>query len=84
MGIPTDVINARRSLVTRILVKRFLYRHPKAWGGAYLAAGCVHVFLGLIMSAYGYRWAPALIAAGALELRVAYELISALADSREQ
>ena len=84
MGIPTEVINARRSLVTRILVKRFLYRHPKAWGGAYLTAGCVHVFLGLIMSAYGYRWAPALIAVGCLELWVAYQLISALADSRKR
>jgi len=84
MGIPTEVINARQSLITRMLVKRFLYRHPKAWGGMYLAAGGVHVFLGLVMSAYGYRWAPGLIAVGVLELWVAYKLLSALADSRKR
>jgi hypothetical protein len=84
MGVPTEVINARQSLMTRILIRRFLYRHPKAWGGMYLVAGCVHVFLGLIMSAYGYRWALALIAVGALELWVAYQLLSALTDARKR
>jgi len=63
MGIPTEVINARQSLITRMLVKRFL---------------------GLVMSAYGYRWAPGLIAVGVLELWVAYKLLSALADSRKR
>lgn len=77
MGIPTEVINARRSLVTRILVKRFLYRHPKAWGGAYLVAGCVHVFLGLILAAYGFWWGTGLIAIAALELWVAHRLLVA-------
>ena len=77
MGIPTEVINARRSLVTRILIKRFLYRHPKAWGGAYLVAGCVHVFLGLILAAYGFWWGTGLIAIAALELWVAHRLLVA-------
>ena len=77
MGIPTEVINARRSLVTRILVKRFLYRHPKAWGGAYLVAGCVHVFLGLILAAYGFWWGTGLVAIAALELWVAHRLLVA-------
>jgi hypothetical protein len=84
MGVPTEVINARRSLIMRILIKRFLYRHPKTWGSMYLVAGCVHVLLGLILSAYGYRWALALIAAGALECWVAYQLFSALTDARKR
>ena len=84
MGIPTEVINARRSLVLRILVRRFLYRRPRFWSGLYLAAGCVHVFLGVILSSYGYWWAPGLIAVGAVELWVAYQLVSALTESRQR
>ena len=84
MGIPAEVINARRSLIMKILLRRFFYRHPRFWGGAYLAAGSVHVFLGFILSAYGYQWALALIAVGALELWVAFQLLSALAESRKQ
>ena len=84
MGVPTEVINARRSLIMRILLKRFLYRHPKAWGSAYLAAGSVHVLLGIILSAYKYWWGTGLIAVGALELWAAHQLLSALSDSRKQ
>lgn len=84
MEIPTEVINARRSLINRILIKRFLYRRPGFWGGLYLTAGSVHVILGLILSAYGFWWAPALIAVGAVELWVAYQLLSALTESRQR
>ena len=84
MGIPTEIIDARRSLIMKILVRRFLYRRPRFWGGMYLTAGCVHVFLGLILSAYGFWWAPALVAAGALELWVAYQILNALAESRKR
>jgi hypothetical protein len=84
VGVPTEVINARRSLITRILLRRFLFRHPKAWGGAYLAAGCVHVLLGIILSAYKYGWGAGLIAVGALELWAAHRLLSAQSDSRNR
>ena len=69
--------NAIEPLLMRILIRRFLYRHPKAWGGAYLVAGCVHVFLGLILTVYGYRWGTGLIAIAALELWVAHRLLVA-------
>lgn len=84
MGIPTEAIDARRSLIMKILLRRFFYRRPRFWGGAYLAAGCVHVFLGFILSAYGYHWALALIAVGGLELWVAYQVLSSLAESRKR
>ncbi len=78
MGVLTEaVVNTRRSLIMRILIRRFLYRHPKAWGSMYLAAGCVHVLLGIILSAYKYWWGTGLIAVGALELSVAHQLLSA-------
>ena len=71
-----DVL-AREPLLPRILIRRFLYRHPKAWGSMYLAAGCVHVILGIILSAYGYWWGAGLIAVAALELWVAHRLLVA-------
>jgi hypothetical protein len=77
MQAPEGDVPARESLLIRILIKRFLYRHPKAWGSAYLVAGCVHVFLGLILAAYGFWWGTGLIAIAALELWVAHRLLVA-------
>jgi signal transduction histidine kinase len=70
-------VAARESLLVRILIRRFLFRHPKAWGGAYLTAGCVHLLLGLVLSVYGYWWGIGLIAVAALELWVAQRLLVA-------
>ena len=77
MQAPEGDVPVQESLLVRILIKRFLYRHPKAWGGAYLVAGCVHVFLGLILAAYGFWWGTGLIAIAALELWVAHRLLVA-------
>ena len=77
MQAPEGDVPVQESLLIRILIKRFLYRHPKAWGGAYLVAGCVHVFLGLILAAYGFWWGTGLIAIAALELWVAHRLLVA-------
>jgi len=84
MGIPAETINPQQSLITKILIRRFLHRHPKAWGVAYLAAGCVHMFLGLILTVYGPRWGAGLIAVGALELWAAYRLLSGQPGTRTQ
>ena len=84
MGATTEVTNAQRSLIMRILIRRFLYRHPRFWAGAYLTAGGSHVFLGVVLTADGYRWAPGLIAVGALELWVAYQLSGTLIDSQRR
>ena len=77
MQAPAGDVPAREPLLTRILIRRFLYRHPKAWGSAHLAAGCVHVLLGIVLSAYGYWWGAGLIAIAALELWVAHRLLVA-------
>jgi signal transduction histidine kinase len=77
MQAPGSELPAQEPLLTRILIKRFLYRHPKAWGSMYLVAGCVHVLLGLILSAYGYWWGTGLIAVAVLELWVAHRLLVA-------
>lgn len=77
MQAPGGDVPARESFLTRILIRRFLYRHHKVWGAAYLVAGCVHVFLGLVLIAYGFWWATGLIAVGALELWVTHHLLIA-------
>jgi signal transduction histidine kinase len=74
---------APEPLLMRILVRRSVYRHPKAWGGVCLAAGAWLVFLGLAMLAVGgswragFWWGPPLIAIGALETWIAYRLLVA-------
>jgi signal transduction histidine kinase len=61
----------------RILLRPGAYRHPKAWGGACLAAGVWLVFLGVILCAYRFWWGALLIAVGALEMWIAYRLLVA-------
>jgi signal transduction histidine kinase len=74
---PNDDATPRRPLIMRILVRPAAYRHPRAYGGACLAAGLWVFFLGVILCAYGFWWGALLIAVGALELWVAYHLLVA-------
>jgi signal transduction histidine kinase len=67
----------RRPLIMRILVRPAAYRHPRAYGGACLAAGLWLVLLGIILCSYGFWWGALLIAVAALELWVAYHLLVA-------
>ena len=62
-------------LAMRILVRPFAYRHPRAWGTTALIAGVWVVVLGAILCTAGLWWGAAVIAAGALELWVAYRLL---------
>src|ERR1700684_3813086 len=77
MRAPNDDATPRRSLIMRILVRPAAYRHPRAYGGACLAAGLWVFFLGVILCSYGFWWGALLIAVGALELWVAYHLLVA-------
>ena len=77
MRAPNDDVTPRRPLIMRILVRRAAYRHPRAYGGACLAAGAWVFVLGVILCAYGFWWGALLIAVGALELWVAYHLLVA-------
>ena len=72
MRAPNDDATPRRSLIARILVRPAAYRHPRAYGGACLAAGLWVFFLGVILCAYGFWWGAPVIVVGALELWVAH------------
>src|SRR3984957_13559400 len=74
---PNDDATPRRPLIMRILVRPAAYRHPRAYGGACLAAGLWVFVLGVILCSYGFWWGALLIAVGALELWVAYHLLVA-------
>ena len=74
---PNDDVTPRRPLIMRILVRRAAYRHPRAYGGACLAAGLWVFVLGVILCSYGFWWGALLIAVGALEIWVAYHLLLA-------
>jgi hypothetical protein len=43
-------------LIMRILLRPFIYRHPKAWGSIYLAVGTWLVILGVILCSVGFWW----------------------------
>jgi signal transduction histidine kinase len=74
---PADDVIPAQPLLMRILVRRYVYRHPRAWGSVCLAAGSWLVILGTILCVYGFWWGAGLIAVGALELWIAYRLLIA-------
>ena len=67
-------------LAMRILVRRFVYRHPKIWGAVCSAAGLWVFALGVILCSYRFWWGAALIAVGALELWIAFRLLHVARD----
>lgn len=75
MYTPIDNVTPRQPLVMRILVRRFVYRHPRAWGSVCSVAGLWVFVLGVILCSYRFWWGAALIAVGALELWIAYQLL---------
>jgi signal transduction histidine kinase len=74
---PGDNAVPPEPLIMRFLLKPAAYRHPKAWGGACLAAGVWLLFLGVILCSYGFWWGAALLAVAALEFWIAYRLLVA-------
>ena len=72
---PNDDVAPSQPLLMRILVRPFVYRHPRAWGRVCLAAGLWVFVLGLILCSDAYWWGALLIAAGALEIWIAYRLL---------
>jgi hypothetical protein len=56
-------------------VRKYAYRHPKAWGGVTLAASVWLLILGAILCSGGYWWGVALIATAVLETCVASWLL---------
>ena len=74
---PGDDVIPAQPLLMRILIRPYVYRHPRAWGSVCLAAGSWICILGTILCAYGFWWGAGLIAVGALELWIAYRLLVA-------
>src|ERR1700730_14515004 len=77
MRAPSDNVTPRQPLIMRILVRPAAYRHPRAYGGACLAAGLWLFVLGVILCSYGFWWGALLIAVATLELWIAYHLLVA-------
>ncbi len=76
MYAPTENIPSQRSLIMRILVRKFVYRHhPRAWAALTFVVGTWLVFLGAIMCIYGFWWGAAIIAVAALEISVGVHLV---------
>jgi hypothetical protein len=54
MYAPTDNVPPSRSVLMRLLVRSWEYRHPHAWAGFRFAAGVWNLFLGVLLLSYGY------------------------------
>jgi hypothetical protein len=67
--------NVTRSVIMKLPLGAFIYRHPKVWGSMYVAVGTWLVILGAILGSAGFWWGAALVAVGALELWIAYHLL---------
>jgi signal transduction histidine kinase len=72
-----DNVPLARPWLARILIRRYAYRHPRAFGGVSLVGGCLVFLLGGILCIYGFWWGAAVIAIAVLELWVAYQLLIA-------
>lgn len=61
-GIPvqaqTDDVTLPSALLMRILVRPFVYRHPRAWGGLEAAVGLWLIILGAILCSADFWWEP--------------------------
>ena len=70
MYAPTDNVTPSRSVLMRLLVRSWEYRHPRIWVHVRFAAGIWNLFLGVFLLAYAYQlrplaWVAALPLAGA-------------------
>jgi hypothetical protein len=67
MHAPTDNVPPSRSILTRLLVRSWEYRHPRFWVGVRFASGIWNLGLGILLLSYGY-WLGLLPLAGAVVL----------------
>jgi signal transduction histidine kinase len=54
MRAPADNVPSSRSVLMRLLVRSFEYRHPRAWGVFRFASGVWNLFFGVFLLSYGY------------------------------
>jgi len=66
MHAPTGNAVPPRSVLNRLLLRSWDYRHPRVWEGVRFAVGIWLVFLGGLLLSDGYLWATLLLAAAVL------------------
>jgi signal transduction histidine kinase len=54
-----------RSVLERLLIRRWEYRHPHAWMAFRMICGIWNMILGIVLVAYGFYWIAAVPLAGA-------------------
>ena len=78
MHAPTGTAAPPRSVLNRLLLRSWDYRHPRVWAGVRFAVGICLVFLGGLLLADGHLWATLLLLVAAVLLWVGYlDLIAA-------
>ena len=66
MHVPTGGTAPPRSVLNRLLLRSWGYRHPRVWAGVRFAVGICLVFLGGLLLSDGYLWATLLLMAAAV------------------
>jgi hypothetical protein len=80
MPAPADNVALTRSVLMRVLVRSWEYRHPRVWVSVRMACGLFNLGLGILLAAYARQlgalaWLAALPLAGtALIFWTAYRL----------
>jgi len=72
MHAPTGNAAPPRSVLIRLLLRSWDYRHPRVWAGVRFAVGIWLVFLGGLLLAGGHLWAAWLLVAASLVFWVGY------------
>jgi hypothetical protein len=78
MYAPTGNAAARRSVLMRLLVRSWEYRHPHAWASFRFAAGIWNLGLGVLLLSYGYWVGVVPLLGSVLVLWTAYRLQSSV------
>ena len=72
MHAPTGNAAPPRSVLNRLLLRSWDYRHPRVWAGVRFAVGIWLVFVGGLLLSDGYLWATLLLLVAAVLFWVGY------------
>ena len=72
MHAPTGNTAPSRSVLNRLLLRSWDYRHPRVWAGVRFAVGIWLVFVGGLLLSDGYLWATLLLLVAAVLLWAGY------------
>jgi hypothetical protein len=72
MHAPTGNAAAPRSVLNRLLLRSWDYRHPRVWARVRFAVGIWLVFVGGLLLSDGHLWATLLLVAAAVLFWVGY------------